>query len=181
VLLGSGNDVVQWGPGDGNDSVEGETGSDRIEFSGSSIAEALEVAGSGERVVLTRNIASVTMDFGGVETLALRPLAGADTITVDDTTGTDLAVVDANLEAVTGTGDGAQDTVITNGTLCDWERVRSLGVDQFLLNMASASPESAVSVAIASSGSRFRLKILECRTRELTICAATLWPLHTQC
>lgn len=128
VLLGTGNDVAQWGPGDANDSIEGEAGSDRIEFNGSSIAEALEVSRSGERVVLTRNIASVTMDFDDVETLALRPLAGADTITVNDTTGTALAVVDANLNAVTDTGDGAQDTVITNGTdAVDSVRVRRLG------------------------------------------------------
>ena len=79
-------------------------------------------------MVLTRNIASVTMDFDGVETLALRPLAGADTITVNDTTGTALAVVDANLNAVTDTGDGAPDTVITNGTdAVDSVRVRRLG------------------------------------------------------
>ncbi|HEX5619472.1 MAG TPA: calcium-binding protein [Solirubrobacteraceae bacterium] len=128
VLLGSGNDVAQWGPGDANDSIEGEAGSDRIEFNGSSIAEAYEVMRSGERVVLTRNIASVTMDFDSVETLALRPLAGADTITVNDTTGTALAVVDANLNAVTDTGDGAPDTVITNGTdAVDSVRVRRLG------------------------------------------------------
>jgi Ca2+-binding RTX toxin-like protein len=128
VLLGSGNDVVQWGPGDANDSIEGEAGADRIEFTGSSIAEALEVSRSGERVVLTRNIASVRMDFDDVETLALRPLAGADTITVNDTTGTALTVVDADLNAVTGTGDASPDTVITNGTdAVDTVRVRRLG------------------------------------------------------
>jgi Ca2+-binding RTX toxin-like protein len=128
VLLGSGNDVAQWNPGDANDSIEGEAGSDRLEFNGSSIAEAYDVSPSGERVVLRRNIATVAVDFDGVETLALRPLAGADTITVNDTTGTALAVVDANLNAVTDTGDGAPDTVITNGTdAVDSVRVRRLG------------------------------------------------------
>ena len=128
VLLGTGNDVAEWNPGDANDSIEGEAGADRIEFNGSSIAEAYEVSASGERVVLTRNIASVTTDFDDVETLALRPLAGADTITVDDTTGTALAVLDANLNAVTGSGDGTPDTVITNGTdAVDSVRVRRLG------------------------------------------------------
>jgi Ca2+-binding RTX toxin-like protein len=128
VLLGTGNDVAQWNPGDGNDSIEGEAGSDRIEFNGSAIGEALAVSPSGERVVLTRNIASVTMDFDAVETLALRSLAGADTITVNDTTGTDLAAVDVDLDAFDGSGDGAQDTVITNGTdAVDTVRVRRLG------------------------------------------------------
>jgi Ca2+-binding RTX toxin-like protein len=128
VLLGAGNDVAQWNPGDANDSLEGEAGSDRLEFNGSAIAEALDVSPSGERVVLRRNIASVAVDFDDVETLALRPLAGADTITVNDTTGTALAVVDANLNAVTDTGDGSPDTVITNGTdAVDSVRVRRLG------------------------------------------------------
>jgi Ca2+-binding RTX toxin-like protein len=128
VLLGSGNDVAQWNPGDANDSIEGEAGADRIEFNGSSIAEKLDVSPSGERVILRRDIATVAMDFDDVETLALRPLAGADTITVNDTTGTALAVVDANLDAVTDSGDGAPDTVITNGTdAVDSVRVRRLG------------------------------------------------------
>jgi MoaA/NifB/PqqE/SkfB family radical SAM enzyme len=39
---------------------------------------------------------------------------------------------------------GLRLTLITNGTLCDWERVGKLGVDQLLLNMASASPETYV-------------------------------------
>ena len=39
---------------------------------------------------------------------------------------------------------GLRLTVITNGTLCDFPRVRGLGVDQLLLNMASASPETYV-------------------------------------
>jgi len=39
---------------------------------------------------------------------------------------------------------GLRLTVISNGTLCDFPRVRALGVDQLLLNMASASPETYV-------------------------------------
>ncbi len=39
-------------------------------------------------------------------------------------------------------GRGLKLTLITNGTLCDFARLRSLGVDQVLLNMASASPET---------------------------------------
>jgi Ca2+-binding RTX toxin-like protein len=128
VLLGSGNDVAQWNPGDANDSIEGEAGSDRVEFNGSNIGENIDVSATGERVRMLRNIASVSMDFDAVETLALRMLGGADVVTVDDTTGTDLAAVDVNLDAFDGSGDGVQDTVITNGTdAVDAVRVRRLG------------------------------------------------------
>jgi Ca2+-binding RTX toxin-like protein len=128
VLLGSGNDVAQWNPGDGNDSLEGEAGADRVEFTTANIGESIDVSASGERVRVQRNIANVTMDFDAVETLALRVLGGADVITVNDTTGTDLAAVDVNLEGLDGAGDAAQDTVITNGTdAVDSVRVRRLG------------------------------------------------------
>lgn len=39
-------------------------------------------------------------------------------------------------------GRGLALTVITNGTLCDFERLAELGVDQLLVNMSSASPET---------------------------------------
>jgi hypothetical protein len=79
-------------------------------------------------VRVQRNIADVTMDFDDVEALALRVLGGADTITVNTTTGTDLATVDVNLGAFGGGGDAAADTVITNGTdAADSVRVRRLG------------------------------------------------------
>lgn len=37
---------------------------------------------------------------------------------------------------------GLRLTVITNGTLCDFPRLRELGVDQLLLNLASATPHT---------------------------------------
>ncbi len=39
---------------------------------------------------------------------------------------------------------GLRLTVITNGTLCDFERLAALKIDQLLLNVASASPETYV-------------------------------------
>jgi len=128
ALLGAGNDVAQWNPGDGNDSLEGEAGADRVEFTTANIGETIDVSAAGERVRVQRNIANVTMDFDDVEALALRVLGGADTITVNTTTGTDLATVDVNLGAFGGGGDAAADTVITNGTdAVDSVRVRRLG------------------------------------------------------
>ncbi len=44
------------------------------------------------------------------------PLGSADTLTVNDLTGTDVTSVGADLAGFDGTGDGAADSVIVNGT-----------------------------------------------------------------
>ena len=56
------------------------------------------------------------MDFAGIEALNVRTLGGADTVTVDDLTGTDLDSATSTSRAFDGTGDGAADNVIANGT-----------------------------------------------------------------
>ena len=43
-------------------------------------------------------------------------LGGADTITVNDTSATDLSTVNLNLDNSAGNGDGQADAVIINGT-----------------------------------------------------------------
>ena len=64
----------------------------------------------------TRNIATIALDLDDVERINLSALGGADTITVNDLTGTDLKTVEARLAASDGAGDDAADTVIANGT-----------------------------------------------------------------
>ena len=56
------------------------------------------------------------MDLNGVEKIAFNALGGADTITVNDLSGTGVTQVDVNLAANGGAGDGAADTVIVDGT-----------------------------------------------------------------
>ena len=57
------------------------------------------------------------MDLNGVEQINLDALGGADTITVNDLTGTDVTQVDLDLAARRhGGGDGQADSVIVNGT-----------------------------------------------------------------
>lgn len=112
ALLGAGNDVFGWDPGDGSDTVEGQAGTDRLVFNGSNIGEVFDVSANGQRVRFTRNIANITMDLNGVETLDLNALGGADSLTVGDLTGTALTTINANL----GAADGAADAVIVNGT-----------------------------------------------------------------
>ena len=116
ALLGSGNDHFQWDPGDGSDTVEGQGGKDVMDFNGSNAAENIDVSANGSRVRLTRDVAAITMDFAGIEGLNVRTLGGADTVTVNDLSATDLDSANVDLNGFDGTGDGAADTVIANGT-----------------------------------------------------------------
>ena len=67
---------------------------------------------------LFRDVANVTMDLNGIEGLNVATLGSVDTVTVNDLTGTDArdASVDLSGTPGSGTGDGAADTVIENGT-----------------------------------------------------------------
>jgi Ca2+-binding RTX toxin-like protein len=118
AFLGAGNDVFQWDPGDGSDTVEGQDGTDTLLFNGANIAEQFEVSANGGRVLFTRNIGTVVMDLNDVETIDLNALGGADMLTVNDLTGTDVTRIDVDLAGTIGgsTGDAAADTVIVKGT-----------------------------------------------------------------
>jgi hypothetical protein len=110
--LGGGDDSFRWDPGDGSDTVEGDGGSDRLDFNGSNISEHIELLPSGERLLLTRDVAAVTMDTGGVETVHVATLGGSDTVFLTGLEGTDAKTVDVDL----GAADGAADTVVATGT-----------------------------------------------------------------
>ena len=43
ALMGAGDDVFQWNPGDGNDTIEGQDGSDTMLFFGANIAENIDI------------------------------------------------------------------------------------------------------------------------------------------
>src|SRR6185295_6631397 len=116
--LGAGDDRFQWDPGDGSDTVEGQDGTDVMLFNGSDGNELFEASANGPRLRFTRNVGNIVMDLDDVEAVDLNALGGADTMTVDDLSGTDVVELDANLAATTGgtAGDGAADNVVTNGT-----------------------------------------------------------------
>ena len=59
---------------------------------------------------------NVTLDVHGVERINVSPVGGADTLTVNDLSGTDVTEVNIDLVAFDGSGDGQADTVIVNGT-----------------------------------------------------------------
>jgi Ca2+-binding RTX toxin-like protein len=114
--LGDGDDTFVWNPGDGSDTVDGGTGFDTLVFNGANIAEKIDISANGSHARFTRDVANITMDLTGVEKIAFQALGGADTITVNDLTGTDVKQVAIDLTASGGGGDGAADTVIATGT-----------------------------------------------------------------
>ena len=115
ALMGAGDDTFVWNPGDDNDTLEGQAGTDTMLFNGANAAENIDIAANGGRVLFFRNVANVTMDLDDVEVIDFNALGGADTIVVNDLSGTDVNQVNADL-AAGGGGDGQPDTVIVNAT-----------------------------------------------------------------
>ena len=116
ALMGAGDDTFVWNPGDDNDVLEGQAGFDRLVFNGANVAENIDIAANGGRARFFRNIANVTMDLNDVESIDFNALGGADTVVVNDLSGTDVTEINLNLAATGGAGDGQPDTVIVNGT-----------------------------------------------------------------
>ena len=77
VFGGAGNDTFVWDPGDGSDTLEGQAGTDALDFNGSNAAENIDVSANGTRVRLFRDVASITMDLNGIETLNLNTLGSS--------------------------------------------------------------------------------------------------------
>src|SRR5207302_2715334 len=118
AFMGAGNDTFVWNPGDGSDTVEGQGGQDTLQFNGANVAEKIDLSANGQRLRFTRDVGNIVMDVDGVEQVNFVALGGADTITVNDLTGTAVQQVNLDLSGTqgSGTGDGAADTVIVNGT-----------------------------------------------------------------
>lgn len=116
ALMGAGDDTFTWNPGDDNDTIEGQAGFDTMVFNGANIAEEIDVSANGTRVRFTRNVASVVMDLNETEAINFNALGGADKITVNDLSGTDVTEVNLNLAVIGGGGDGVADNVLVNGT-----------------------------------------------------------------
>jgi Ca2+-binding RTX toxin-like protein len=113
ALMSAGDDRFVWDPGDGSDVVEGQAGRDAMTFNGSNANERFDVSANGQRVRFFRDIANIVMDLDDVEQLDANALGGADALTVNDLSGTDLTGVRSDLA-----GDGQPDTVTavaTNG------------------------------------------------------------------
>ncbi len=118
AALGAGDDTFVWDPGDGSDTIEGEDGTDTMVFNGAAAADSVDLSANGDRLRFFRNPGNVTMDTAGVERVLFNALGGADAVTVNDLTGTDVKSVDLDLAGTLGgtTGDGQTDRVVVNGT-----------------------------------------------------------------
>ena len=157
ALLGAGNDVFVWNPGDGSDTVEGQADADTLAFNGANIAEKIDISANGGRVRFTRDVASITMDTDGVETIQYKALGGADLVTVHDLSGTDLTKVEIDLGAAGGGGDGSADTVVVEGTNGDDTIVLSLQngalvVDGLATQVVISNFESGDTISIKGLG-----------------------------
>ena len=111
ALLLAGLDTFTWAAGDGSDIVEGGSGTDFLTMNGSGANEAFAVSPLGIRTIVTRDVGAVRMDTGGLERFDINVAGGADTMRVDDLSGTDAKVVSWELAPFRGTTatDGAAD------------------------------------------------------------------------
>ena len=102
VFGGNGDDTFIWNPGDGSDTDEGQADNDTLQFNGANVNEKIDVSANGSRVRFTRDVASIVMDLNGIETVNFKALGGADTITVNDLTGTNTSQISLDLGASGG-------------------------------------------------------------------------------
>src|SRR3954454_19896976 len=116
AFLDSGRDAFNWDPGDGSDFIEGGTGRDTLLFNGSNAAENMSLSADGHSAVFLRDVGGIRMDMNDVEQVDVHALGGADHVTVNDVSGTDIGSVNVDLASATGTGDGSTDIVSVNGT-----------------------------------------------------------------
>jgi RTX calcium-binding nonapeptide repeat (4 copies) len=118
AYLGAGDDTFRWDNGEGSDVIEGQDGRDTMVFNGAAGAENVTMSANGGRLTFFRVQGNVTMNTDGVEVVNDNALGGADSVTVNDLSGTDVTKTDLDLAGTLGgsAGDGADDSVIVNGT-----------------------------------------------------------------
>ena len=118
ALLGRGDDTFTWDPGDGSDTIKGGAGADTMRFNGAAVAEQVDLSANGNHLRFFRDVAGIIMDTVGVERVDFNALGGADLVTVNDLTGTDVTDVNIDLAGTLGgaTGDGEADRVVVNAT-----------------------------------------------------------------
>jgi len=118
AYLGSGNDTFRWDNGEGSDVIEGQQGTDTMLFNGAAVAENVTISANGGRLNFFRVQGNVTMDTDGIEIVDDNTIGGADSVTVNDLTGTDVTQTNIDLAGAFGgnAGDGAVDSVVVNGT-----------------------------------------------------------------
>ena len=97
AFMGNGGDTFVWDNGDGSDTVEGQNGADTMVFNGAPGDEQFDLSAKGNRLRFFRVQGPITMDTAGVERVDLNALGGADVVTVNDLTETDVNDVNVDL------------------------------------------------------------------------------------
>jgi Ca2+-binding RTX toxin-like protein len=117
ALMGAGNDVFVWNAGDGDDTVQGGAGIDTLRFIADGAIDWFEVSATGSWARLANTFAGGFVDLNDVERIDLRGRGGADEITIQDLSGTDIKQVAVDLAGSTpGVPDGKSGWVEVNGT-----------------------------------------------------------------
>jgi len=156
ALMGAGDDTFVWDPGDGSDVVEGQDGADTMLFNGAGGAEQVNLSANGNRLRFFRTQGTITMDTAGVERVDFNALGGADLVTVNDLSGTDVSIVGVDLAATLGggSGDGQADRMVVNAT--DGEDTINVQGDAGGVKVSGLSATVAV---LHSEGANDRLEI----------------------
>jgi Ca2+-binding RTX toxin-like protein len=102
-----------------NLAVDGGKGNDKLLFFGSDASENFDLSANNSHVRLTRGADNTMTDLNATEQLELRTLGGADNVTVNDLTGTDLKHIELALRASDGGSDGQPDSITVNGSQGD--------------------------------------------------------------
>jgi Ca2+-binding RTX toxin-like protein len=141
-VLGSGDDVAAWVPGEGNDVVDGGSGRDTLAFDGGAGDDVMSLSANGHAAVFLRSPGSIRMDLTEVERIDVRAFAGADTVTLDDAIATDVEETTIDL-GVAGAADTKTDSVTVNGT----ERADDVSVDarDGVVSVSGLRPETLIS------------------------------------
>jgi Ca2+-binding RTX toxin-like protein len=143
ITGGSGNDVFAWNPGDGSDTIEGKDGVDTLLFDAlftqGNVNENIDISANGDHVRLSRDVDNVTTDLHGVEGIILGVFGGADNITINDVSGTDLAFSGITVDL--NGSDGSPDTVTVNGK-ADNDTIDISSVNGAVLVTGSPAPVS---------------------------------------
>ncbi len=118
AYLGGGDDTFRWDNGEGSDVIEGQDGTDTMLFNGAAVAEQVTMSANAGRLTFFRVQGNVTMNTDGVEIVDDNAIGGADSVTVNDLTGTDVRQTNVDLAGAFGgnAGDAAVDSVVVNGT-----------------------------------------------------------------
>ena len=139
---GAGNDTLVASIGAGTDVVDGGAGTDAGRVEAAAASDALAATTSAGRLAVTRGGAAA-VDGAGLETFALVPGSGADSVALGDLAGAGVTVASVDL----GT-DGAADVVTLDGTAAA-DTVQAAGV-------AGAVQVTGLAVPVTVTGSEAR-------------------------